>query len=90
MNLIYKHGSSPQKYDGNTDKTFTIGELKKIVEGPCDIMFLPIQDAYIIYNSNKTSTQQGFYNHHATEILRENYKDTKVRIHGTALLTDNI
>ena len=90
MNMIYKHGSSPQKYEGNIDKTFTIGELQEIVEGKCDIMFLPIENAYIVYNTEKSINQKGFYNHFATEKLRANYNDTKVRIHGIALLTDNL
>ena len=53
-------------------------------------MFLPIENAYIVYNTDKSLNQKGFYNHFATEKLRANYNDTKVRIHGIALLTDNL
>ena len=89
MNLIYKNNGT-SKYTRQQDKTLTIGELKEIVGGDIDIMYLPIENAYLVYNAKHTELKQGFFNSTATEKLVTNYPDIKIRIYGTAFITDTL
>lgn len=90
MNIIYESGKSPAKYKGSPDKTFTISELKQIVGGECVVMYLPFESAYLIYNNEYTEKKLNGFNVEATEILKKNYKNSKVKIYGKSLLTNNI
>ena len=53
-------------------------------------MYLPKENAYIVYNRVFSTKRINSYNKDATDILLNNYSDSKVKIYGKALLTDEI
>lgn len=90
MNIIYNPPKTPSKYKKLSEKSFTINELKDIVGGEVSVMYLPKENAYIVYNKVSSTKRINSFNKDATDILRNNYADSKVKIHGKALLTDEI
>ncbi len=90
MNIIYNPEKTQSKFKKVSEKSFTINELKEIVEGEVSVMYLPKENAYIVYNRVFSTKRINSYNKDATDILLNNYSDSKVKIYGKALLTDEI
>lgn len=90
MNTIYHPDKSPQKYESKNGKSFTIAELKEIVEGTCEILYLPLESAYIIFNKEFCEKKINGYNIKATDKIKENYDDSPTKIFGKAIITNNI
>ena len=72
MDIIYIPGSKPEKLLPKQDGTYTLRELQDLVKGKIDLIYLPDEKAYMIYNE-KSKEKIYTYNPHATTKIKENY-----------------
>tara|TARA_R110001592_G_scaffold321960_7_gene600707 strand:- start:204 stop:479 length:276 start_codon:yes stop_codon:yes gene_type:complete len=91
MNIILEPKKPNKEYIGNIDKTFTIGELKELLGGYCEMLYLPKNNTYIVFRKlDKYAKAKEIYNAEATGFIRDNYDKSNTVVYGKALITDNI
>tara|TARA_Y100000114_G_scaffold112589_1_gene106399 strand:+ start:3537 stop:3797 length:261 start_codon:yes stop_codon:yes gene_type:complete len=67
-----------------SDVKITIKDFQDIIGKPFEILYLPLDESYIIYNDDKKGKT---YNVLATNKVVDNYPDTKIQVYGKAIQT---
>jgi len=89
MDLLLNPNKEPKSLHEHKTDSYTISELKEYLGGDVELIYLPIDKAYLIINKKYQLSRLG-YNEKATEFLQKNYPSRDSLIHGKAILTNKL